>query len=237
MLFFYLRHGDPIYNPDSLTELGIEQAEALSKRLAAYGLDKVYTSTSNRAIMTARPTCEKLGLEPETVDFANEGHAWKELTINEDGKFDWLFQHPNAKDYFCNEEIIKLGHKWYEHPYFKDYDYKKGIDRIVTECDAFFKRLGYERIPGTGKYKVIKSNDQRVALFAHQGFGMAFLSYVLDIPYPIFSVHFDMGPSDMTVINFKEVDGYAVPKILTLSNDAHLYKEGLFPNYNGYAEF
>ena len=35
MLFFYVRHGDPIYNPDSLTPLGHEQAKALSKRFVS----------------------------------------------------------------------------------------------------------------------------------------------------------------------------------------------------------
>ena len=34
MLLFYLRHGDPIYSPDSLTALGERQAEALGRRLA-----------------------------------------------------------------------------------------------------------------------------------------------------------------------------------------------------------
>ena len=34
MLLFYLRHGDPIYSPDSLTPLGQRQAEALGRRLA-----------------------------------------------------------------------------------------------------------------------------------------------------------------------------------------------------------
>ena len=29
MLLFFVRHGDPIYQPDSLTELGKQQAEAL----------------------------------------------------------------------------------------------------------------------------------------------------------------------------------------------------------------
>ena len=31
MTFYYIRHGEPIYNPDSLTELGHRQADALSK--------------------------------------------------------------------------------------------------------------------------------------------------------------------------------------------------------------
>ena len=56
MLFFYIRHGDPIYDPDSLTELGKKQADAVSKRLALYGIDKIYASSSNRAIQTAKPT-------------------------------------------------------------------------------------------------------------------------------------------------------------------------------------
>ena len=49
MLLFYVRHGDPIYNPDSLTPLGERQAEAIARRLALYGIDKIYSSTSTRA--------------------------------------------------------------------------------------------------------------------------------------------------------------------------------------------
>ena len=33
MLLFYIRHGDPIYNPDSLTPQGERQAEALAKQI------------------------------------------------------------------------------------------------------------------------------------------------------------------------------------------------------------
>jgi broad specificity phosphatase PhoE len=52
MLFFYVRHGDPTYNPDELTPLGHRQAEAVAKRLSLYGIDKIYSSTSNRAYLT-----------------------------------------------------------------------------------------------------------------------------------------------------------------------------------------
>ena len=50
MLLFYIRHGDPIYDPDSLTPLGLRQAEAVAKRLSLYGLDEIYASSSNRAM-------------------------------------------------------------------------------------------------------------------------------------------------------------------------------------------
>ena len=63
MIFYYVRHGDPIYDPDSLTELGHKQAEALSKRFSLYGLDEIYSSTSIRAQQTAEPTCKLLHKE------------------------------------------------------------------------------------------------------------------------------------------------------------------------------
>ena len=60
MIFYYIRHGDPIYDPDSLTPLGRRQAEAAGKRLSVFGVDKIYASSSTRAIQTSQPTCEML---------------------------------------------------------------------------------------------------------------------------------------------------------------------------------
>lgn len=239
MIFYYVRHGDPIYNPDSLTPLGIRQAEAVAKRLALYGLDKIYSSTSNRAVMTAKPTCELLKTEPELLDFANESHASRELSIDkEDGSGKtWLFQNSSVVELFNSKEIRDLGDRWFEHPKFKAYDYEKGINRIYDESDKFLMSLGYEHERYTGKYKVNHSNDKRIALFAHQGFGLAFLSCLLDIPYPMFCTHFDMSLTGVTVIEFREVDGFCVPKILTLSSDSHLYREGIPTKYNNYLYF
>ena len=93
MLFFYVRHGDPIYNPDQLTPLGKRQAEAVAKRLALYGIDKIYASTSNRAIQTAEPTAEILKKEIAQLDFAKEHYAWQEFTAkNSNEQVQWLFQ-------------------------------------------------------------------------------------------------------------------------------------------------
>ena len=230
MIFFYIRHGDPVYEPDSLTPLGMRQADALAKRLSLYGVDKIYSSTSNRAIQTAKPTCELMKIDMELLDFANEGHAWNDFTIQRGNKTTWLFQDYESKVLFADNSVISLGNNWFEHPLLAEY--KQGIDRVYNEAYEFFKSLGYEHIRNTGSYKVVKSNDERIALFALQGFGLAFLSVVLDIPYPIIANHFDMCHTGITAIEFKEENGYAIPKILTLSSDAHLYKEGLPTKYN-----
>jgi probable phosphoglycerate mutase len=239
MLLFYVRHGDPIYSPDSLTPLGERQAEAVAKRLALYGVDRIYSSTSNRAILTSKPTCEILKKEPTLLEFAHENLAWKDLTVErEDGKgVTWLFNEKWVRELFNDKSIRDLGDRWYEHPAFAKHDYKKGIERIYNDIDAFFSELGYEHDRYTGKYKIKNANDKRIALFAHQGFGLAFLSHLTGIPYPRFTTHFDMCTSGMTVIEFENAGGYAYPKILTLSSDAHIYKEGLPTRYNGRAPF
>ncbi len=238
MLFYYIRHGDPIYNPDSLTPLGERQAEALAKRLAVYGLDKIYASTSNRAQQTAQPTCELLKKEMTLLDFASEMYAYNELSIiKENGRKCFLFEHPETKLLFTEDSIRTLGFEWYKHPAFKEYDFGYGINRIYDEMDKFFLSLGYEHIRYTGKYKPVAPTDERVALFAHAGFGIAALSCLLDIPYPEFCLRFDLSHSGMTVIKFHEESGVVIPKVLTWSSDSHLYREGLPTRYNNTIEF
>ncbi len=234
MLFFYVRHGDPIYNPDSLTPLGERQAEAVAKRLALYGVDKIFCSTSNRAIQTAKPTCELTKKEPVLLDFANEHYAWMNLTIRResDGGRAWFFQHAKTTELVNTKEMRALGDRWFDHPAFAEYAFEQEMNRIYDATDAFFAELGYEHDRYTGKYIAKAPNNERVAMFAHQGFGLAFLSCILDIPYPTFCTHFDTSHTGVTVIEFAEHNGICVPKILTLSSDAHLYREGLPTKYN-----
>ncbi len=238
MLFFYIRHGDPIYDPDSLTPLGMRQAEAVAKRLSMHGIHKIYSSTSERAQLTSQPTCEMLKLDRELVDFAHEDHAWHTLTvISKDGYRRWGFEDKDTRRLFTSPEMKALGDKWYEHPALEGYKFKEGIERVQTESDKFFSALGYDHIKGTGTYRVRENNAARVALFAHQGFGLAFLSSILDINYPQFCTHFDFCHTGMTVIEFADEDGVSIPRVLTHSSDSHIYREGLPTAYNNITRF
>ena len=228
MLLFYLRHGDPIYEPDSLTPLGQRQAEALAHRLAVYGLDRIFASTSQRAKDTARPTCELLHMEYTELEWANESHAWDDFSvIDAQGEEHWPFESEEYIQLFASYEVRALGRNWNAYPAFRGTKLEKGSRRVDKETDAFFESLGYRHDREQGGYFSSHVNRQRLALFAHQGFGLAFLASLLDIPYPQFCTRFDMSHSGMTVVFFPEKEGFVVPKILQLSNDSHLYREGL----------
>ena len=235
MLFFYIRHGEPIYNPDSLTPQGHRQAEALAKRLALFGIQRVYASSSERAKMTAQPLCDLLCLEPVILDWCNESHAGKDFFSGD--LHMWYFQHPEWKKKFLSPDVLALGRRWYDHPDFAGTAFREGTLRIDRESDAFFASLGYEHDREKGYYLPVAPQEERVALFAHQGFGESFLSSLLDIPYPLFSTHFDFGHSSMSVIEFQVDGGVVIPRALQVANDAHLYREGLPLHYHNRLRF
>ena len=85
MLLYIIRHGDPDYATDSLTERGIAQAEAVGKRLAASGVNRVFCSPMGRARQTAEPTCRLLGLDYTIEEWSHEIGDEHRLTPYPDG--------------------------------------------------------------------------------------------------------------------------------------------------------
>lgn len=232
MLLYYVRHGDPIYHPDSLTELGEKQAKALAKRLTLYGLDKIYCSTSTRAQKTAKPTCDALKKEPVLLDWANEHYTWLEFTLLKDnGDRRWYYGLDDYKVKFNSQEVRALGNLWYKHPYFVNTDCEKGFLRVKKHTNELLEELGFKYDEKTNAYKVLKKNADRVALFAHEGFGKVFLSALLGIPYPYIATGFGFGHSSVTVVYFDENKEVVYPEILQWSNDSHLFSANLLTGY------
>jgi len=233
MLLFYVRHGEPTYHPDALTPIGERQAEAVGRRLARFGLDKIYSSPANRAMQTARPAAELARREIVPLDWCEEGRAWGEITVeDEDGSRKWCFQVPSLLRAFGSPEVLSLGDKWYEAPCLPPNRFRKGVERVGRETDAFLLSLGYRHDRENRCYIAENPTEERVALFAHQGFGSLFFSSLLDIPYPLVASRFDQSYTGVTVFEFAEHDGIAVPRMLELSCDAHLYAADLPTEYN-----
>ena len=64
MRLLIIRHGDPDYARDNLTEKGKREAKLLSEMLAKDKIDYLYCSPLGRAKATCAYTAEKLGLKP-----------------------------------------------------------------------------------------------------------------------------------------------------------------------------
>ena len=66
MKILFIRHGDPDYEHDTLTERGFEEAEILSEYLKSLLIKAFYVSPLGRAQATAAPTLRKMGMTATT---------------------------------------------------------------------------------------------------------------------------------------------------------------------------
>ncbi len=217
MNLYYIRHGEPTYEPDMLTERGRMQAEALAGVLADIRFDAIYSSTSQRALETAGPTAKRLGLTVKPLDWCNEKYAYEEFScIDEaDGRRKWLYEIEGVKRIFVSPEFEGQAAAWYQSERFFDERFKAGTERIQRAGFAFLETLGYVYDDKKGAYHVRNKSDANIALFAHEGVGTVLLSSVLGIPYPYFCTHFSLGFCGFLVISF-EGEPLAVPKVSKL---------------------
>jgi len=224
MLLYIIRHGEPDYETDSLTENGKRQADALAERLCVHGFDEIYASPLGRAVQTAQPTCDRLKLPYVIEEWMSESIAWEDFSVTyDDGTRDWAFGCQNTKLIGKNYS----GSDWHTNPVFSSCKSAlKGYQRITNCSDDFIARLGYQR--SGNLYKIVSPNEKRIAAFCHHGLGTAWLSHLLSISPHIFWSSFDIAHSSVTILAFKNnPDGYTAPTCVCLSDISHIYKEKL----------
>jgi len=221
MKIYFVRHGDPDYKHDCLTELGHKQAQAAAERLKNCGIERIYSSTNGRALMTADYTAKLLGLEVIRCDFMREigwksidgepipgnGNPWlvSSLFVSEGKSLtdrDWTLAEP-----FCQSIVVDT------------------VRHAYSEFDALLAEYGYRR--EGDYYRVTGENtDRTIAVFSHGGSSSAVLSHLLNIPFPQFCGSFRMGCSSVITVTLANKIGELCQASLGLFNDMK-HTEGL----------
>lgn len=223
MRLYIVRHGDPDYERDDLTEKGMTEARALAPLFAREGLDEVYSSSLGRARRTASYTARALGLEIGIEEWARELH---ELRDPASGLVIWDYDPalfaalPEAE-----REEAQVDGRWRARPPFDHPELPSALDRIARGADDFMARQGYER--ENGLYRITRENRRRVALFCHNGSGLTMLAHFLRIPLPMVWSGFFMHTSSVTTLLFEERSaGLATARCVGLSDLSHLRLAG-----------
>lgn len=84
MKLLFIRHGDPDYEHDTLTEKGHREAALLAKKLCKIPIDEFYMSPLGRAQDTAAYTLNKLGKKAEVLEWLREFPAKLDITGSEE---------------------------------------------------------------------------------------------------------------------------------------------------------
>lgn len=226
MRILIIRHGDPHYPTDSLTDQGKMEAEALSEKLIKENIKAFYCSPLGRARQTAQYTLDKYGKEAEICDWLAEFDEVDpaDRPDRQDILWDILPQiWKNNPDYFDAK-------KWSDTLYTKGTAFGEYYDRTVGAFDEVLKKHGYVR-DGV-LYRAEKPNHDTIAFFCHFGLGSVLVSYLLGISPVILWHNSVMQTSSVTeFVTEERREGEANFRMTCLGDISHLYAKGITPGF------
>ncbi len=220
MRLIFVRHGDPNYELDCLTELGHKQAKITAQRLLGEGIEKVFSSPMGRARQTAQPFLEASGIKDmQILDFMKEIRYGLEDDLYNQDRSPWV-----GVDRMANDGVDLQNPDWRNYPLFVDNTATVDIDLVQAGADKWLETLGYKR-EGL-YYKNIRQDDAQftVALFSHGGSSTAFLSRIFNIPFPLLCGALHIPHAGITIIRFDRTPGKVSLPVIELMNDGNHLK-------------
>lgn len=219
MKIIFVRHGEPDYIKDCLTENGKKQAKNVAVRLKDQHIKAVFSSPMGRAKESAFYTASELGQDVQILDFMHE-IDWgdREDNLEEHGILPYD-GHPWTLAYrMLSESTGYFGSSnWPEHHYFSD---NKCIDyymQVSKSIDAFLANYGLVRKDGL--YECTEENNDTVVIFAHGGSGAVLFSHIFCLPFPFVLTSMPFGVCSVSIIDFTAQHGTMVIPRLELFND------------------
>ena len=219
MKLLLIRHGDPDYTVDSLTEKGWREAEYLADMLCRMDIDYFYTSPYGRARDTASLTLNRLGRTAEVMPWLREfdilirrpdDHVRMRIP------WDWLPQD------WTRETVLYDKDHWQESEYMAPYHVGEEYRAVTDAFDELLARHGYVR--EGGYYRAERPNHDTIAFFCHFGLSSVLLSHLWGVAPSTVWQNFCAAPTSVTTLVTEERrKGIASFRMLSYGDTSHLY--------------
>lgn len=221
MRLYLIRHADPDYVHDTITPRGLLEAQALAKWFAREEMDHVYCSPMGRAVDTMNAAIRGMGVQPAIVPWMAELYHWVE--VEPWGK---LHVCDVPGEFVRNQEEAAAGSEGFNRAPYNDGELVRKVHEIKTAADSLIQQHGYERVGQ--RYRILKGNREKIAVFCHGALSMTLLSHLLGIPAELMWCGFWPAPSSVTTVLFEErSEHWAVPRCIGFGNTSHLFEANL----------
>ena len=223
MRIIIVRHGDPDYQHDCLTEKGRREAELVAERLSRIPVKNYYVSPLGRARETAQYTLDMVGRTAEVMEWL---HEFGPQTLRPDlgGRrsicWDWYPADWTSRPHFYDAE------RWWQDPVMAESDVKSAYDWVAANLDRLRARHGLVR---DGKvYRVTMQSHDTIMLFCHFGVECVLLSHMLGIsPMLLWHGFLSLPTGVTTVFTEERTEGTAVFRVTGFGDTGHLAGSGL----------
>ncbi len=247
MRLIFIRHGDPDYKNDKLTEKGEREALLLAKRAASWkNIKEIYQSPLGRARATAEPCLKALKMDAITCDWLREFH-----NVNNQICWDLL-----PLDFYSDKKHFDKD-KWPEGRSIKAGKVKKYYGEVCRGFDSILEKYGYirnkqgfydvaEPVPNHNwsqplyKYhlKSIKDDypeETNLVFFCHLGVMFTIIGHLIGMSPMQLWQGFYVAPSSITILNSEErIAGQATFRVERLGDTNHLSAGGEAISSSGY---
>lgn len=228
MRLIFIRHAEPDYARDSLTEAGFREAALLAKRVAQWPVDEFFVSPLGRAQDTARPSLAACGRTGVTLDWLEEFRCGAYQMPDREGKtkqvpWDFLPEYWTARPEFADRD------RWTQLPVMQamPQSVEARFAQVCGGIDGLLARYGYRREGGIYRVAADAKRDATLVFFCHLGTTGAVAGHLLNMAPPLLWQSFFLPPGSVTVLNTEEqTAGIAGFRCQVMGDTAHLRGTG-----------
>ena len=217
MKLLFIRHGDPDYEKDSLTEKGWHEAELLGQRMANTPVTAFYVSPwdvpriQHPRHCKSGQRCHRTGVAAG-ISRTHSGFSHrrtKNCLGSAPGRLDRRAEVLRQDTLVGNLPMLQ-GHVIDE------------AKRVWNGLDEILTQHGYER--ENNFYRAVQPNEETLAFFCHFGVTCVMLSHLLGISPMILWHGFCAAPTSVTsLITEERREGVALFRMNAFGDTAHLY--------------
>lgn len=240
MKLLLIRHGDPDYTIDSLTEKGHREAQLLAEKMKNVPVKDFYVSPLGRARATADYTLKKVGRKATVLDWMEEFPAFLNPQESQ-GLKNAYGTHKNNQNRVIWDMMPEY---WTNHPEFCTKDGWRSTeaaqmsnmpalyDRVAKGLDELLASHGYHR--EGNMYRTEKGNEDTIALYCHFGVSCVMLSYLWGISPFILWHSLMMAPTSVTeLVTEEREEGKVFFRATRIGDISHLYAGSEEPAFAG----
>lgn len=227
MKLVIVRHGDPDYSIDNLTEKGKREVELLADRLVKNPAKAYYVSPRGRARATAAPTLKRLGREEVILPWLREFAPRVTRYDREQPTHAWDMY----PAYWTADERYFDRHQWYDTEVMRSGNVEQEYKWVTEGLDELLAKHGYVR---DGEYyRAVEPNTDTIVLFCHFGVETVFLSHLMGVsPVPLWHGMCALPTSVTTLVTEERQEGIASFRMLTFGDVSHLTEYGEEPAFS-----
>ncbi len=221
MKLLLIRHGDPDYEHDTLTEKGWREVRLLAERLEKLPIRSMYCSPLGRAQDTARETLKRMRREATVLDWLQEFPGQIKDPNTGENRIPWNL----LPSYWTRQPELYDKDHWLTGAVMSSGNVKETYQNIACEVDKLLAEYGYHR-EGLC-YRTQQGNQDTLVFFCHLGVQFAILSHLLGLSPAVLWQSFFVAPSSVTTVVTEEREkGIAVFRCQALGDTSHLYAGG-----------